>query len=475
MQVIILAAGLGSRLGDLTEACPKALVKVAGRPLVGYALDFARRTSAQHLRVVGGFHHDEVAKFVREEQPNAKLIENTEFRKGNLLTLLAALEERGSEDGYLVMNTDHIYRPSISAVVADVMRNATEVTAFCDFDRLLTNDDMKVTLTPDADVEKRRVVAMSKQLPKWDCGYVGMTFVPAARAAAHLAAAHRVRETVGEDKAVVEQVLVELARCGEAPVIADISGHGWLEVDEPHERARAEQVLEHERWWSKTATSALPVGQPPKAVMFDLDGTLVDTMQAFADLAAVVMHEQHDADPVEARKRYLETSGLPFCQQLEIIYPGSSLNAAASDTFEERKLEICRRNTIDDRGRETLRELRRRGYKLVLSSNTGQDVVDDFLRREGLDFDLALGFDAALGLAKGGPHAKKAHEHLALAPGEAWFIGDSIKDGELAHENGMPFIGRVGTFTAAQFQQRFPECTTVEHVKDLLELLPSSP
>ena len=47
----------------------------------------------------------------------------------------------------------------------------------------------------------------------------------------------------------VESVLVQLARGGAPPVIADISGHGWLEIDEPHERQRADEVLRRERWW----------------------------------------------------------------------------------------------------------------------------------------------------------------------------------------------------------------------------------
>ena len=52
-----------------------------------------------------------------------------------------------------------------------------------DFDRTLGADDMKVEL--DA---QRRVVAMSKQLARWDAGYVGMTFIPAARRGPYLEA-----------------------------------------------------------------------------------------------------------------------------------------------------------------------------------------------------------------------------------------------------------------------------------------------
>ena len=218
-QAIIMAAGLGTRLGDLTVAVPKALIEVAGHPLIDYALAFATATGAEHRIVVGGFCHDDVARRVTSRDVDAVVVENSDFRKGNLLSLLAG-RGRLEPGGFLLMNTDHVYRPAIARIVAEVAGRATEVTAFCDRDRTLGADDMKVKLDPD-----ERVAEMAKALTAWDVGYVGMTWVPAARVAAHSDAAHHLLETAGE-ATHVEAVLVELARRGEPPVIADISGHG---------------------------------------------------------------------------------------------------------------------------------------------------------------------------------------------------------------------------------------------------------
>ena len=76
-----------------------------------------------------------------------------------------------------------------------------------------------------------------------------MTFVPAARRADYLATAHKTREELGE-ATHVESILVSLAKQGTPPIIADISGHGWLEIDEPHEREHADAILARERWWA---------------------------------------------------------------------------------------------------------------------------------------------------------------------------------------------------------------------------------
>lgn len=243
MQVMIMAAGLGSRLKDLTTAKPKALIEAGDRPLIDYALAFAKAAGGQRRIVVGGFHHGDVAAQVARVAGDAVIVENAEYRKGNLISMLTG--KRVLEDGsFLLMNTDHIYKPTIAAVVAAACKGATEVTGFVDYDRKLGADDMKVQLDANGNV-----AAMAKTLATWDCGYVGMTFVPAARRADYFAAADRVLATKG-DASHVESILVELAGAGTPPAIADISGHGWLEIDEPHERAHADEVLAREHWWA---------------------------------------------------------------------------------------------------------------------------------------------------------------------------------------------------------------------------------
>lgn len=55
MRAMILAAGLGTRLRPLTHSIPKALVPVAGRPLIEYALLFLRSQGINE--VVINLHH----------------------------------------------------------------------------------------------------------------------------------------------------------------------------------------------------------------------------------------------------------------------------------------------------------------------------------------------------------------------------------------------------------------------------------
>lgn len=214
-----------------------------------------------------------------------------------------------------------------------------------------------------------------------------------------------------------------------------------------------------------------PAAVRPRVVMFDLDGTLVDTMGGFADIAAEVMASRHGVEWAWARGKYLETSGLPFCKQLEVIFPGHAMNGEASDEFEARKLAVCEATAMDARTIEGLERLRGLGLKLVVSSNTGQTVVDSFVERERFRFDLALGFDPAQGLGKGRPHVERALATFGVAREELLFVGDSLKDADLADECGVPFVGRLGTFREVDFRRRDAAAVCVPHVAELPGLL----
>ena len=61
MQAVILAAGRGTRMKELTENSPKALLEVAGRPLLQYALDTLPNDVDEVVIIVGylgGMIHD---------------------------------------------------------------------------------------------------------------------------------------------------------------------------------------------------------------------------------------------------------------------------------------------------------------------------------------------------------------------------------------------------------------------------------
>jgi phosphoglycolate phosphatase-like HAD superfamily hydrolase len=206
-----------------------------------------------------------------------------------------------------------------------------------------------------------------------------------------------------------------------------------------------------------------------KAYLFDFDGTLVDTMEGFADIAGEVIHRYHpEISEQEARRRYLDTSGVPFFQQLEILFPGDPDNAEKASIFEETKKEGFFSASFSDDVRSTITTLRERGFITGVSSNNFQHLVDAFVDREGLLFDVVLGYRD--GFEKGAHHFTYVMHRFSLSPDQLTFVGDSLKDAEKALNNNVRFIGLCGTFNREDFLALDEHIITLNNIKELLEL-----
>jgi phosphoglycolate phosphatase-like HAD superfamily hydrolase len=212
-----------------------------------------------------------------------------------------------------------------------------------------------------------------------------------------------------------------------------------------------------------------PLVARPKALLCDLDGTLIDTMPVLADLATDVLAEVFEMPRALGREMYLATCGLPFIQQLDAICPGDARNQHASDLFEGRKPARCRSARMPADTRRALAALRAQGVRIVVSSNNGTENVDAFAQDSDFPFDLVLGFGP--GLAKGGPHIETAERTFGFTRSEMLFIGDSLHDGEIAANEKIPFVGVAGTFSKERFALRFPGLPVVHRVSELLDLV----
>ncbi len=190
-----------------------------------------------------------------------------------------------------------------------------------------------------------------------------------------------------------------------------------------------------------------------KALLFDFDGTLVDTMGAFADLAGQLMAEAYGGTVEQGREDYLRTSGIPFFQQLGVLHPADPRNDLVSIRFEKEKLSAYNSKGLFADVGPAVAELRRRGVACVVSSNNFTPVVVEFLKGQDVGFDLVLGYDS--GFCKGEPHFAHVQRTLALSREQLGFVGDSVRDGELAINSGLRFCARLGTVPRQRFLERF--------------------
>lgn len=202
---------------------------------------------------------------------------------------------------------------------------------------------------------------------------------------------------------------------------------------------------------------------------FDFDGTLVDSMHGYAEIASELIDRQYGVGKEKARQMYYDTSGLPFFQQLEILFPGSSANPILAEEYEQRKLDGFFKLDFFPDARSAIDMLRSRNIKVAVCSNNFQQNVDRFIENRTIVFDYILGFRN--GFSKGKPHFDHLLAAESLSREALVFVGDSLKDAEKAFDYGISFIARVGTFSQADFEQRFSKIQVIDSLSQLVGLL----
>lgn len=203
-----------------------------------------------------------------------------------------------------------------------------------------------------------------------------------------------------------------------------------------------------------------------RIVIFDFDGTLVDSMEHLTEIAARVMAKHFGVSPEEGRSLYQLTSGLPFFEQLATLYPEEKKKTKlAADEFEKQKRESYFEEPLFEDARETLEHLKQKGLAVIISSNSAHDLVERFVKQLNIPCDLALGFKE--NFAKGLPHFLYILNRFGAKKSEMVFVGDSLKDADKAKECGVDFIGKEGMFSKKDFQKYTPGIPMISSLAEL--------
>ncbi|HXJ21681.1 MAG TPA: phosphocholine cytidylyltransferase family protein [Polyangia bacterium] len=108
MKAIIVAAGRGRRLGQETDAIPKCMVRVAGRPILHRQLDALAASGVDQVVIVRGYRGDCIT--APAGAPPVRFVENPAWAENNILTSLFYAEaEMG--DGFVFSYSDIVFAP----------------------------------------------------------------------------------------------------------------------------------------------------------------------------------------------------------------------------------------------------------------------------------------------------------------------------------------------------------------------------
>lgn len=145
---VIMAAGLGSRFGKMTETMPKGFIEVGGQSMVIRSIETLIACGVQRI-IIGTGYKKEAYEALQEQYPQIECVFSPRYAETNSMYTLWNCREAIGDDDFILLESDIIY--SQNAIIElqedkhpDIML-ITPVTKFQD--QYYVESDERGTLT----------------------------------------------------------------------------------------------------------------------------------------------------------------------------------------------------------------------------------------------------------------------------------------------------------------------------------------
>lgn len=186
----------------------------------------------------------------------------------------------------------------------------------------------------------------------------------------------------------------------------------------------------------------------PQALLFDLDGTLLDTARDIALALARAFADHGHAAPTPEAVRRMIGKGAPILVERAAAAMALPLDSARHAALLERFFHHYGRLQEADEcaaepypgAREALAALHAAGLPLAVVTNKQHRFACGLLERRALApyLRLVVGGDSCERRKPDPMPLLHACAQLGVAPAQAWMIGDSVNDVQAARAAGMP-------------------------------------
>ena len=213
-----------------------------------------------------------------------------------------------------------------------------------------------------------------------------------------------------------------------------------------------------------------------KLIVFDLDGTLINSLEDLADSANHIL-TQHGfpTHPVDAY-RYFVGDGVR--KLIERILP--------SDERNDTQIERCRQEFVEyysihmedktsvyEEITDLLKALKTNGLKIAVATNKVHSAVAPLMAK----YFPGIRFDSMIGQREGVPVKPNPQimydilKETGCKPSETLHIGDTATDMQLAHNAGVTPVGVLWGYRPLEEIQEAGTQQIIKHPLDLLRII----
>lgn len=111
MQALMLAAGMGRRLGKYTEECTKCMIKVGGRTLLERTVEALQIAGIQRLVMVVGWEHEKLIDYIHSNITGMEFefVYNHDYSSTNNIYSLYLARKQLAQDDTILLESDLVF------------------------------------------------------------------------------------------------------------------------------------------------------------------------------------------------------------------------------------------------------------------------------------------------------------------------------------------------------------------------------
>jgi phosphoglycolate phosphatase/AHBA synthesis associated protein len=186
-----------------------------------------------------------------------------------------------------------------------------------------------------------------------------------------------------------------------------------------------------------------------KAVLFDMDGVLVDSFEAWLRLMNATA--RHFGAPEVERAKFRAVYGQPTEEDVRIFFPGRTV-AEVESFYTAHFGEFSQHVRSAPEAPHVLMILRHQGIRTGVITNTPSSLAHEILKSANIQADVVVGGNDVAQAKPAPDMVYRACELLGVSPSEALVVGDSPYDRQAAVAAGARFAG-LGTEGDPMLQQ----------------------